>query len=62
MGLCRSDLVELFEQFPRVEFSVVFGLESMNGHVVARGVGSAKEFAGPVHGIFLDLNRFGFVC
>jgi hypothetical protein len=61
MGLCRSDLVELFEQFARVEFSFVFGPESLDGHVDALGVGSAEEFcqfAGPVHGLLLDLELF----
>jgi hypothetical protein len=47
-----------------VEFSVVLGPESLNGHVDALGVGPAEYFcqlAGPVHGLFLDLNSFLFV-
>ncbi len=60
MVLRRLNLVELFEQLACVEFSVVFGPESLDGH----GVGPAEEFcqlAGPVHGLLLDLDDFGFV-
>ncbi len=65
MGLCRLDLVKLFEQLARVKVCIVFGPESLDGHVDALGVGPAEEFhqfAGPVHGLLLDLDCFGFVC
>ncbi len=63
MGLRRSDLVKFLEQFTCFEFSIVFVLESLDGHVNALSVGSAEEFcqlAGPIHGILLDLDSFGF--
>jgi hypothetical protein len=64
MGLHRSDLVELFELLAWVKFSILFGPESLDGHVDAFGVGPAKEFcqfASPVHGLLLDLNCFAFI-
>jgi hypothetical protein len=64
MGLRWLDLIEFLEQFACVEFSVVFGPESLNGHMDALGVGPTKEFcqlASPVHGLLLDLNGLGFV-
>ncbi len=55
-----ADLIEFLEQLACVEFSVVLGPESLNGHMDALGVGPAKEFcqlAGPVHGL-LDSQLF----
>jgi hypothetical protein len=42
MGLRWSNLIEFFEQFACVEFSVVFGSESLYCHVDALGVGPAE--------------------
>jgi hypothetical protein len=64
MCLRWLNLIKLLEQFACVEFSVVLGPESLYGHVDALGVGPAEEFrqlVGPVHGLLLDLNGFGFV-
>ncbi len=64
MGLRRSDLVELLEQFACIEFSIVFGRESLDGHVDALRVRSAEElrqFTSPIHGLLLDLDCFRFV-
>jgi hypothetical protein len=61
MGFRWFDLVEFLEQLACVKFSVVLGLESLNGPVDALSVGPAKQFcqlAGPVHGLLLDLNGF----
>ncbi len=64
MSLCWLDLVEFLEQLACIEFSVVFGPESLNGLVDAVGVGPAKQFcqlAGPVNGFPLDLNGLRFI-
>jgi hypothetical protein len=64
MCLSRPDLVKFLEHFAGVEFPVVLGPESLNGSVDAVGVGPAEQFgqfAGPVHGLPLDLNGLQFV-
>ncbi len=64
MGLCWLYLVEHLEQLACLEFSIVFGPESLYGHVDSIGVGPADEFhqlTGPVHGLLPDLDGFGFV-
>ncbi len=65
MRLGGLNFVELFEQLACVEFSIVLCPESLNGRVDAFSVGPAEEFcqfAGPVRGLFLDLNGLGFIC
>ncbi len=64
MSLWWFNLVEFLEQFTGVEFSVVLGPEPLDRLVDAFGVGSAEQvcdFAGPVHGLPLDLDGFRFV-
>ncbi len=65
MRLSWSDLVEFLEQLASVELSVVHRPEPLNGHVDALGVASTEkfhQFAGPIHGLLLDLDRLGFVA
>ena len=65
MRLGGLNLVELFEQLACIKFSIVLCPEFLKGRVDALSVGPAEEFcqfAGPVHGLFLDLNGLGFIC
>ncbi len=49
----------------KVQLAIVLHPQSLDGRVNALGVGSTEElckFSGPIHGLLLDLNCFGFVC
>ena len=65
VNVCWFDLVEFLEQLACIEFPVVLGPESLNGHVDALGVGPAEEFCqftSPIHGLLLDFDCLGFIC